>query len=116
MSRSIARACLRGRRPTLPVMRDFGRQAQPGMHRFLPDRVARRRERARLECAHRDPAHCRVAVAFPIQSRAATRAEVKTDAFAAVGVALKDLALALEPLAMSRARGRIAPPAGGKKR
>src|SRR6266513_232792 len=61
----------------LPVMHCPVRQAEPGMHRLLPDRIARRREGGDIERADRNPAHHRVAVAFPVQVAAAILAEIK---------------------------------------
>src|SRR5258705_4602722 len=93
------------------------RQAEPGMHRLLPDRIARRREGGDIERADRDPTHRRVAVAFPVQVAAAIRAEIKADPIAAVGAALVDLALAFEPHLLFRVAraemegGAGAPPA-----
>src|SRR5260370_7934799 len=88
------------------------------MHRLFPDRIARRWERHDVECADRDAADGRVAVAFPVQIAAAIRAEIKADPIAAIGAALVDLALAFEPdlvLAIARAGmegGAGAAPAG----
>ena len=73
------------------------RQAEPGIHRLLPDRVARRWESRRLERTYRDPADRRVAVTFPIERAAAIRAKVKPDAIARIGLALVNFALAVEP-------------------
>src|SRR5437763_6730661 len=85
------------RRAALRVMWDSGRQAEPGMHRLFPNRVARRREGIHREGADRDAADGRVAVTLPVQVAAATRAEVKPDLIAVVGAAREDVALALEP-------------------
>ena len=87
-------------RAALSVMGDAGRESQPGMHRLLPDRVARRRESIDIEGADRDAADGRVAVALPIEIAAAMRAEMKADLVAAVGPAREDFALALEPDAL----------------
>src|SRR5215471_6929279 len=99
-------------------MRDARRQAEPGMHRLFPDRVARRREGVDIEGADRDTADRWVAVALPIEIAAAIRAEMKADLVAAVGDAREDVALALEPDALLQI-GRAemegsagAPPAG----
>src|SRR5215471_12126964 len=67
------------------------------MHRFLKDRVAGRWKCRCVERTHCDPADRWVAVPFPIKGGAATRAEMKSDAVAAVGIALVDLPLAVEP-------------------
>src|SRR5437868_13327021 len=99
-------------------MRYSGWQAEPGMHRCFPDRVARRREGIHREGADRDAADGRVAIALPIQVAAAMRAEVKADLVAAVGAARDDFAFALEPhalLQLGRAElkcGAGTPPAG----
>src|SRR5437588_12739210 len=61
------------------------RQAEPGIHRLLPDRIAGRRKRRRIKCAHCDSADSRVAVSFPVQGAAAVRAEMKSNAVAAIG-------------------------------
>jgi len=73
------------------------RQIEPRMHRFLKDRVAGRWECRCVECTDRDTTDRWVAVPFPIESGAATRAEMKSNAVTAVGVALVDLSLAVEP-------------------
>src|SRR5207248_2377902 len=84
----------RARRPTARVVIHPRRQTQPAVHRLFPDRIARRRERRRVERADGDTADRRVAVAFPIQIAAAIGAEVEADAVAAIGAALVDLPLA----------------------
>jgi hypothetical protein len=81
----------------LPVMVDPRRQAEPRIHRLLPDRVAGRRKGRCVKRAHRDSADRRVAAPFPIERGAAIRAEMKSNAIAAVGVAFVDLSLAIEP-------------------
>ena len=73
------------------------RHAEPRMHRFLKDRVAGRRKCRCLERTHCNSADRGVAVPFPIEGGAATRAKMKSDAVAAVGIALVDLPLAVEP-------------------
>src|SRR5947207_1233983 len=104
-------------------MRYSGWQAEPGMHRFFPDRVARRREGIHREGIHRegadrDAVDGRVAIALPVQVAAARRAEMKADLVAAVGAAREDFAFALEPhalLQIGRAEmkgGAGTPPAG----
>src|SRR5438477_10186788 len=99
-------------------MRYSGWQAEPGMHRFFPDRVARRREGIHREGADRDAADGGVAIALPVQVAAAMRAEGKADLVAAVGAAREDFAFALEPhalLQIGRAEmkgGAGTPPAG----
>src|SRR5947207_2888700 len=98
-------------------MRYSGWQAEPSMHRFFPDRVARR-EGIHREGADRDTADGRVAITLPVQIAAARRAEVKADLVAAVGGAREDFAFALEPhalLQIGRAEmkgGAGTPPAG----
>ena len=81
----------------LPVMHCPVRQPEPGMHRLLPDRIARRREGGDIERADRNPAHRRIAVALPVQVAAAIRAEIEPDVGAAIGPALVDLPFALDP-------------------
>src|SRR5215469_8496402 len=73
------------------------RHAEPRMHRFLKDRVAGRRKCRCLERTHCNSADLGVAVPFPIEGGAATRAKMKSDAVAAVGIALVNLPLAVEP-------------------
>src|SRR6516162_33657 len=73
------------------------RQTEPRMHRFFKDRVAWRRKGRRVERTHCDSADRWVAVPFPIEGGAATRAKMKSDAIAAVGIALVDLPIAVEP-------------------
>jgi len=80
------------------------RQAEPRIDRLLPDRVARRWEGRCVKRAHRDPADRRIAVPFPIERAAAIRAEMKSNAIAAVGVAFIDLPLAIEPHPFFRIR------------
>jgi hypothetical protein len=82
---------------TLPVVLQMRRQAKPRMHRLLPNRVAGRRESRDIESAHHDPADRRVAVPFPIECGAAIRAEMKSNAIAAVGIALVNLPLTVKP-------------------
>jgi hypothetical protein len=84
---------LRDRWSGLPVVIHLWRQPEPFMHRLFPDRIAGRREGRCLECAHGDPTDHRIAVPFPIQRAAAIRAEMKSNAIAAVGVALVNLPL-----------------------
>src|SRR6202030_2170601 len=67
------------------------RQAEPRMHRLLPDRVAGRRKGRRVEPTYCNPADRWVAVSFPIKRGAAIRAEMKSNPITAVGVALVDL-------------------------
>src|SRR5438477_6394986 len=67
------------------------------MHRLLPNRVAGRRESRDIESAHGHSADRRIAVALPIKRGAAIRAEMKSNPIAAVGVALIDLPLPIEP-------------------
>src|SRR5271154_800357 len=86
-----------GRRSALLVVIHAFRQAEPSVHPFLPDRVAGRRKRRRVKRARCDSADDRVAVSFPVQRAAAVRAEMKSNAVAAVGVALIDLPLAVKP-------------------
>ena len=74
-----------------------GRHAEPRMHRFLKDRVAGRRKCRCLERTHCNSADLGVAVPLPIEGGAATRTKMKSDAVAAVGIALVDLPLAVEP-------------------
>jgi hypothetical protein len=84
---SLARGKTRRSRSQWPALRVTGHalwQAEPGMHRFLPDRVARRRKGARVEGADRNTANRRIAVALPVQGRAADRAEMKADEVAAI--------------------------------
>ena len=73
------------------------RQAEPRIHRLLPDRVAGRRKGRRVERTYSDPADRRIAVPFPIERAAAIRAEMKSNAIAAVGIALVNLPLTVEP-------------------
>ena len=80
----------------MPVVVHPRRQPEPRINRLLPDRVVGRWKGRRVERAHRDPADRRVAVSFPIERAAAIRAEMKSNAIAAVGVALVDLPLAIE--------------------
>ena len=67
------------------------------MHRFFKDRVAWRRKGRRVKRTHCDSADRGVAVPFPIEGGAATRTKMKSDAVTAVGIALVDLPLAVEP-------------------
>jgi hypothetical protein len=60
----------------LVVIHPF-RQAEPRMHRLLPDRVAGRRKGRRVERTYGNPADRWVAVSFPIKRGAAIRAEMK---------------------------------------
>jgi hypothetical protein len=55
------------------------RQAEPRMHRLLPDRVAGRRKGRRVERTYCNPADRWVAVSFPIKRGAAIRAEMKSN-------------------------------------
>src|SRR6516162_6329414 len=73
------------------------RQTEPRMHRFFKDRVAWRRKGRRVKRTHCDSADRWVAVPFPIEGGAATRAKMQSDAIAAVGIALVDLPIAVEP-------------------
>ena len=86
-----------GRRSALVVVLRRCRQAEPRIHRLLPNRVAGRWKGRGVEGAHRDPADFRVAVSFPIERAAAIRAKVKANAITTVGFALIDLALAFDP-------------------
>ena len=95
---------LRGRRSALLVVIHAFRQAEPCVHPFFPDRIAGRRKRRGVKRAHCDSADSRVAVSFPIESAAAIRAEMKSNAIATVGVALVDLPLAVEPHLLFRIR------------
>ena len=88
----------------MPVVVHPRRQAEPRIHRLLPDRVAGRWKGRRVERAHRDPADRRVAVSFPIKRAAAIRAEMKSNAIATVGIAFVDLPLAIEPHTLFRIR------------
>jgi hypothetical protein len=88
---------LRDRWSGLPVVIHLWRQSEPGMHRLLPDRVAGWRKGRWIKRANRDPTDGRVAISLPIQRGAATRAEMKSNAVIAVGLALVDLPLAVEP-------------------
>ena len=88
---------LRGRRSALLVVIHAFRQAEPCVHPFLPDRIARRRKRRRVKRAHCDSADGGVAVSFPVQGATAVRAEMKSNAVAAVGVAVIDLPFAVKP-------------------
>jgi hypothetical protein len=81
---------------TLPVVLQM-RQAKPRMHRLLPNRVAGRRESRDIESANGHSADRRIAVSLPIKRGAAIRAEMKSNPIAAVGVALVDLPLPIEP-------------------
>src|SRR5690348_4307683 len=72
------------------------RQAKPQMHRLLPDRVAGRWKYRCVKRTHGDSADRWVAVPFPINRAAAIRAEKKSNAVAAVGVALVDLPVAVK--------------------
>ena len=67
------------------------------MHRLIPNRVAGRWKGRRVKRNYRDPADRWVAVPLPINSAAAIRAEMKSNLVAAIGVALVDLPLAVEP-------------------
>src|SRR5712671_4903551 len=67
------------------------------MHRLPPDRVAGRRKGRRVERTYCNPADRWVAVSFPIKRGAAIRAEMKSNPITAVGVALVDLPLPIEP-------------------
>ena len=82
---------------TLPVVLQMRRQAKPRMHRLLPNRVAGRRESRDIESAHGHSADRRIAVPFPIERGAAIRAEMKSNPITAVGVALVNLPLTVEP-------------------
>src|SRR5260370_23433416 len=73
------------------------RQTEPRIHPLFPDRVARRRKGRRVERAHCHSADRRVAISFPIECAAAVRAEMKSNAVAAVGVAFVELPLAFQP-------------------
>src|SRR5580693_4815413 len=80
----------------LVVIHPF-RQAEPRMHRLLPDRVAGRRKGRRVERTYCNPADRWVAVSFPIKRGAAIRAKMKSNPITAVSVALVDLPLPIEP-------------------
>ena len=72
-------------------------QAKPRMHRLFPDRIARRLKGRRVERTYCNPTDRWVAVSFPIKRGAAIRAEMKSNPITAVGVALVDLPLPIEP-------------------
>ena len=80
----------------LVVIHPF-REAEPWVHRLLPDRVAGRRKGRRVERTYCNPADRWVAVSFPIKRGAAIRAEMKSNPITAVGVALVNLPLTVEP-------------------
>src|SRR5437762_1258942 len=86
-----------GRRSALLVVIHPFRQTEPCVHPFLPNQVAGRRKRGGVKSADCDSADSRVAVSFPVQRAAAVRAEMKSNAVAAVGVAVIDLPLAVKP-------------------
>jgi hypothetical protein len=90
----VANLCYRW--SALLVVTDRVWQPKPCVHRLLPNRVARRGEGRRVKRAHRDPADRRIAVPFPIQGAAAVRAKMKSNAIAAIGIALINLALTVE--------------------
>jgi len=72
------------------------------MLRLLPDRVAGRWKCRRVERTHCDSTDRRVAIPFPIKGGTATWAKMKSNAVAAVGVALVDLPVAVEPHSLFR--------------
>src|ERR1700751_2186598 len=80
----------------LVVIHPF-REAQPRMHRLFPDRIARRLKGRRVERTYCNPTDRWGAVSFPIKRTAAIRAEMKSNPITAVGVALVDLPLPIEP-------------------
>ena len=88
---------LRDRWSGLPVVIHLWRQSEPGIHRLFPDRIAGRRKSRDIESAHGHSADRRIAVSLPIKRGAAIRAEMKSNPIAAVGVALVDLPLPIEP-------------------
>ena len=94
---AILRMCpgLCGRWSALSMMVHARRQAEPGVHRRLPDRVAGRWKGGCVKRAKRDGADRRVAISFQIERGAAIRAEMKTNAISAIGVALIDFPLAV---------------------
>jgi hypothetical protein len=102
---AMQRVRLRDRWSGLPVVIHLWRQSEPGMHRLLPDRVAGWRKGRWIKRANRDPTDGRVAISLPIQRGAATRAEMKSNAIAAVGVALVNLPLTMEPYLLFRITG-----------
>ena len=89
----------------MPVVLDSRRQPEPRMHRLFPDRVAGRWKGRWIKRANRDPTDGRVAISLPIQRAAAIRAEMKSNAIAAVGVALVNLPLTMEPYLLFRITG-----------
>jgi hypothetical protein len=62
----------------LVVIHPF-REAEPWVHRLLPDRVAGRRKGRGVERTYCNPADRWVAVSFPIKRGAAIRAEMKSN-------------------------------------
>jgi hypothetical protein len=88
---------LRDRWSALPVVLHIRRQPEPLMQRLFPDRIAGRRESRDIESAHGHSADRRIAISLPIKRGAAIRAEMKSNPIAAVGVALVDLPLPIEP-------------------
>ena len=86
----------------LVVIHPF-REAEPRVHRLLPDRVAGRRK-GRVERTYCNPADRWVAVSFPIKRGAAIRAEMKSNAIAAVGIALVNLPLTVKSHLLFRKR------------
>jgi hypothetical protein len=73
------------------------REAEPSILRLFPDRIAGRWKGRRVERAYGHTADRGVAIPFPIERAAAIRAEMKSDAIAAVGTAFVDFPLAIEP-------------------
>ena len=102
---AMQRVRLRARWSGLPVVIHLWRQSEPGMHRLLPDRVAGWRKGRWIKRANRDPTDGRVAISLPIQRAAAIRAEMKSNAIAAVGVALVNPPLTMEPYPLFRITG-----------
>src|SRR5712675_1042178 len=67
------------------------------MHRLFPAGRGRRREIGVGEAADRDAASRRATIAFPEDTAAAVRAEMKADLGSAVGDPAVDLVLAFDP-------------------
>src|SRR5579862_6710172 len=85
------------RRAALRMMLADRRKAEPGVHVLFEDRRGGRWQIRADESPARDPATERVAVALPIEVAAAIRAEIEPDVGAAIGTALEDLVVALDP-------------------
>jgi len=73
------------------------RQPEPAMHRLFPDRIAGRWKGRRVKRTHSYPADGEVAISLPIERASAIRAEMKSNLITAVGVALVNLPLPIEP-------------------